>query len=77
MIPVIICGGFGTKLWPVSREHKPKHFLPLMGEKSLFQINYEALRTHFKTEDIYVSTNEDQVKLAKNQIEEIPEENFI
>jgi cytochrome c peroxidase len=29
MIPVIICGGFGTKLWPISREHKPKHFIPL------------------------------------------------
>ena len=77
MIPVIICGGFGTKLWPVSREHKPKHFLPLIGEKSLFQINYEALRTHFKPEEIYVSTNEDQVKLAQKQIEEIPKENFI
>lgn len=77
MIPVIICGGFGTKLWPVSREHKPKHFLPLVGEKSLFQLNYEALRTHFKPEEIYVSTNEDQVQLAKLQVTEIPEENFI
>jgi mannose-1-phosphate guanylyltransferase len=77
MIPVIICGGFGTKLWPVSREHKPKHFIPLIGEKSLFQLNYEALRTHFKPEDIYVSTNEDQVKIAKHQAEEIPEDNYI
>src|SRR3989344_127101 len=77
MIPVIICGGFGTKLWPVSREHKPKHFLPLVGEKSLFQLNYEALRTHFTPEEIYVSTNEDQVELAKRQVGEIPEENFI
>ena len=77
MIPVIICGGFGTKLWPVSREHKPKHFLPLISEKSLFQLNYEALRTHFKPEQIYVSTNEGQVKLAKKQIEEIPEDNYI
>lgn len=77
MIPVIICGGFGTKLWPVSREHKPKHFLPLISDKSLFQLNYAALRTHFKPEEIYVSTNEDQVKIAKNQVEEIPEENYI
>lgn len=77
MIPVIICGGFGTKLWPSSREHKPKHFLPLVSDKSLFQINYEALRTHFKPEDIYISTNEEQVKLAKAQVGEIPDENFI
>ena len=77
MIPVIICGGFGTKLWPLSREHKPKHFLPLVGEKSLFQLNYDALRTHFKPEEIYVSTNEDQVELAKIQVKEIPTDNYI
>jgi len=77
MIPVIICGGFGTKLWPVSREHKPKHFLPLIGEKSLFLLNYEALRLKFKPEEIYVSTNEDQRAMAKAQAPEIPEENYI
>jgi mannose-1-phosphate guanylyltransferase len=77
MIPVIICGGFGTKLWPISREHKPKHFLPLIGNKSLFQINYEDLRTKFKPEEIYVSTNEDQAGLAQKQVPEIPAENYI
>lgn len=77
MIPVIICGGFGTKMWPVSREHRPKHFLPLIGEKSLFQINYEGLRTHFGPAEIYVSTNEDQMEMAKKQEPEIPDENFI
>lgn len=77
MIPVIICGGFGTKMWPISREHAPKHFLPLIGDKSLFQINYESLRTAFKPEEIYVSTNEDQMAMAMKQEPEIPEENFI
>ena len=77
MIPVIICGGFGTKLWPVSREHKPKHFLPLISEKSLFQLNYEALRSHFKVDEIYVSTNKSQSEMAKKQAPEIPEENYI
>lgn len=77
MIPVIICGGFGTKLWPISREHKPKHFIPLISDKSLFQLNYEALSTHFTPEQIFVSTNEYQVKLAKEQIPQIPDDNFI
>ena len=77
MIPVIICGGFGTKLWPVSREHRPKHFLPLIDGKSLFQMNYEALRTHFNPEKIYVSTNEDQVELAKSQVGDVSPKNFI
>lgn len=77
MIPVIICGGFGTKIWPLSRQQKPKHFLPLVGEKSLFQINYEGLRTKFKPEEIYISTNEAQVAMAKEQVPEIPDGNFI
>jgi mannose-1-phosphate guanylyltransferase len=35
--PVILCGGSGTRLWPMSRKVKPKPFLPLIGEKTLFQ----------------------------------------
>jgi mannose-1-phosphate guanylyltransferase len=77
MIPVIICGGFGTKLWPVSRRGRPKHFLPLIGDKSLFQLNHECLRTKFKPEEIYVSTNEDQVAIAQKQAPEIPATNYI
>jgi len=77
MIPVIICGGFGTKLWPISRQHRPKHFLPLFNGKSLFQLNYEGLRTKFKPEEIYISTNHDQVSLAQEQISGIPDANFI
>lgn len=77
MIPVIICGGWGTKMWPISREHKPKHFINLLGGKSLFQMNYEALRTKFEPNAIYVSTNVDQLRLAREQAPEIPVENYI
>jgi len=77
MIPVIICGGFGTKLWPISRQHRPKHFLPLINSKSLFQLNYEALRIHFAPSEIFVSTNKDHMNIAKQQVPEIPDENFI
>ena len=34
---VLLCGGTGTRLWPLSRETFPKQFLALFGEKSLFQ----------------------------------------
>lgn len=37
IVPVILCGGSGTRLWPASREHHPKQFLKLMGEFSLLQ----------------------------------------
>src|SRR5580700_3343552 len=37
LIPVIMCGGAGTRLWPVSRESMPKQFVPLVKERSTFQ----------------------------------------
>jgi len=37
IIPVIMCGGAGTRLWPVSRESMPKQFVPLVGQGSTFQ----------------------------------------
>ncbi|WP_338243160.1 mannose-1-phosphate guanylyltransferase [Aurantiacibacter hainanensis] len=36
IVPVIMCGGSGTRLWPRSRKTKPKPFLPLVGEQTLF-----------------------------------------
>src|SRR5215471_1585343 len=35
--PVILCGGAGTRLWPVSREKMPKHLVPLIGSLTTFQ----------------------------------------
>jgi mannose-1-phosphate guanylyltransferase/mannose-6-phosphate isomerase len=37
ILPVIMCGGSGTRLWPASRESLPKQFIPLLGEQSTFQ----------------------------------------
>src|SRR5436305_13712083 len=37
IVPLIMCGGAGTRLWPASREVHPKQFLPLFGTRSSFQ----------------------------------------
>src|SRR5579863_6623157 len=37
IIPVIMCGGSGTRMWPESRESMPKQFIPLIGDRSTFQ----------------------------------------
>src|SRR6201993_3000635 len=37
IVPLIMCGGAGTRLWPASREGRPKQFLPLFGTRSTFQ----------------------------------------
>lgn len=76
MIPVIICGGVGTKMWPESRTAVPKQFLPLLNGKSLFQENWQALRAKFAPEEIYLQTNDLQAKIAKEQVSEILDQNI-
>jgi len=43
--PVILCGGSGTRLWPLSRKSFPKQFVPLIGNKSLLQLTLERVIT--------------------------------
>jgi mannose-1-phosphate guanylyltransferase / mannose-6-phosphate isomerase len=43
VIPVILCGGAGTRLWPSSREAYPKQFLPLIGDRSTFELTLERV----------------------------------
>jgi len=76
MKAVIICGGIGSKMWPMSRSTMPKHFLPFIKGKSLFQLNYEALRKRFSPGEIFLQTNEVQSKIAQVQEPEIVNENI-
>ncbi|NKW78099.1 mannose-1-phosphate guanylyltransferase/mannose-6-phosphate isomerase [Rhodobacteraceae bacterium R_SAG7] len=41
--PILLCGGSGTRLWPLSRKSYPKQFVPLMGEETLFQASARRL----------------------------------
>lgn len=76
MKPVLMCGGRGTKMWPLSRRAFPKHFLPLFEGKSLFQLNFEVLARRFSPAEIYVQTNAEQAKIAQKQVPAIPRENY-
>ena len=76
MIPVIICGGVGTKMWPLSSPEMPKHFLPLVGGKSLFEINWELLREKYRADEIYLQTNAQQAEIARRLVPEIKLKNI-
>lgn len=77
MIPVIICGGVGAKMWPLSSPKLPKHFLPLVNGKSLFELNWETLRSRFQADEIYLQTNKEQAEIAKKIVPEIVWENVL
>lgn len=72
--PVILCGGAGTRLWPLSRSGFPKQFLCLTGNESLFQQSAERLTglgcSWISVSGPIVVTNEDHRFLAREQLRE-------
>ena len=71
MYSVILCGGSGTRLWPLSRKNFPKHFLTLYSDKSLIQETYLRMRELMPKENIFFVTSQDSLFNVFNQIKEI------
>lgn len=73
--PVILCGGSGTRLWPLSRQHHPKQFLKLVGDGTLFQQSLSraiAIKTYdIQIEEILIITNENHRFLVLEQLDEL------
>lgn len=74
---VIMAGGGGTRLWPLSRRNSPKQALKLIGENSLFQSTVERLEGFFPLERILVVTVTEQAEMLKAQAPDLPDENFL
>lgn len=74
---VIMAGGTGTRLWPLSRKARPKQMLRLLDERSLFQISVQRLQGLFPPERILVVTVRDQADDLREQSPSIPKENFL
>jgi mannose-1-phosphate guanylyltransferase / mannose-6-phosphate isomerase len=70
MKSIILAGGIGTRLWPLSREYYPKQFIQMDG-RSLFQKTYERATLLSDCDEIYVVTNKIHQYLARNQMEEM------
>jgi len=71
---LILLGGVGSRLWPLSRKLMPKQFLKLFNKKSLFQLTVE--RNKFITDNFMIISNIDQYFIALDQLEEINELNI-
>lgn len=74
---IVTAGGQGTKLWPYSRESKPKQFQPIVGDTSLYTETIETLLKKFAPEDIFISTKRKFIKYISEQSPQIPLKNYI
>ena len=73
VIPVILCGGKGTRLWPLSRQSYPKQFLSICGEndKSLLQKTYERISNIKGVKEPIIVCNEQHRFLVAEQFRAI------
>jgi mannose-1-phosphate guanylyltransferase/mannose-6-phosphate isomerase len=75
MITVIIAGGSGTRLWPLSTPAYPKHLLKLTGDRTLLQTAYDRASKLGNT--IYVVTEASHAHHVREQLSELPAEAFL
>jgi mannose-1-phosphate guanylyltransferase len=72
MYAVILAGGGGTRLWPLSRPETPKPFLPLLGEQSLLKLTVERVAGHadlpLAEADITIVTDRRYLRLVREQV---------
>lgn len=73
---VIMAGGSGTRLWPLSRQDRPKQLLRLFGGKSLLRIAFERLRGLLPAEQIYVITGKQYIPAIAAELPEMPAANL-
>lgn len=74
---VILAGGAGTRLRPLSSDENPKQFLRLFAGRSLIQLTYSRLAETLPPEAIYVSTNEQYREKSLDHLPDLPPENVI
>ena len=74
---VLMAGGSGTRLWPMSRKAMPKQFHKFSSEKSLLVETYERFIGVVPKENIYISLGENVLAETKKQLKDIKKENFI
>jgi mannose-1-phosphate guanylyltransferase len=75
-LAVLMAGGGGTRLWPMSQSDEPKQCLPLLGGRTLLESTVERLLDFIPAEHIFVVSNQELADLFQNIVKGIPEENY-
>lgn len=77
MYAVILAGGGGTRLWPLSRPERPKPFLPLIGGETLLQRTAERVRVLVGWEGVHVVAEAAHLSLVREQLPAVPAQNVL
>lgn len=73
---LILAGGKGTRLFPLSRRESPKQFLKIINGKSFLKNTIDRIKPFVKLENIYIVTNKDYYEKICIELPEINEENI-
>ncbi|MBQ8968671.1 MAG: mannose-1-phosphate guanylyltransferase [Bacteroidaceae bacterium] len=75
---LILAGGIGSRLWPMSRKGHPKQFIDIFGTgRTLLQETYERFRRFMPADHIYISTNVDYLSLVYEQLPEVDDTHIL
>ncbi|MFQ5857494.1 MAG: mannose-1-phosphate guanylyltransferase [Anaerolineae bacterium] len=74
---LILAGGVGSRLWPRSRESRPKQLLELISDQSMLQETVARVEPLVSPENIIIMTNEGYVTTVRGQLPDVPPENVI
>jgi mannose-1-phosphate guanylyltransferase len=73
----IMAGGSGTRLWPLSRQNRPKQAIELIDNRTMFQHAVDRLDTLLPPEQVLVVTAREYVEVLAAQVRNVPRENFV
>ncbi len=76
LIPVVLCGGSGTRLWPLSRSFYPKQFCPLVGKESLFQHTVKRTINPLFSGSLIVVANQNHQFLVEKELKALNISNY-
>ncbi|MGO3146201.1 MAG: sugar phosphate nucleotidyltransferase [Leucobacter sp.] len=76
-VAVVLAGGKGQRLWPLSRKNRPKQFVSVVSEKTLIQTTVDRLLSVFPAERIYISTTEKYLPDVLAAQTDVPSDNII
>ncbi|HTK60219.1 MAG TPA: sugar phosphate nucleotidyltransferase [Candidatus Baltobacteraceae bacterium] len=77
MYAILLAGGSGTRLWPVSRKSVPKQLQPILGADTLLRSTWKRLRKGLPASRILVVTGASQAELIRQDLPELPTDNLL